>query len=257
MNGFYPAGCKCSHLTCWSTWCSIPERLPGFIRRFGQPIRLAFFYVFTGKQIVRTSVYIDGFNLYYGAIRGTSHKWLNLESYFSRLLPNDEIVAINYFTAPVHGQSGIRQASYLLALATLPLVTIVLGKFKDKMATCRVAPCSFNGDRRFKVAEEKRTDVNIAVQLLDDAYQNVSEKIVLVSGDSDLVPALQMIRLRFTQKKIAVYVPAIDPVRGAAVELRSVAHANRTLPNNLLAHSQFPSSISDGSGGLITKPAGW
>lgn len=66
-----------------------------------------------------------------------------------------------------------------------------------------------------------------------------------------------MIRLRFQEIKIAVYVPAISPIRGAAVELRSAAHVNRTLPENLLAKSHFPASVPDGAGGFISKPAGW
>lgn len=206
---------------------------------------------------MKTVVYIDGFNLYYGAIKGTAHKWLNLESYFTRLLPHDEVVAVKYFSAPVNGAPGVRQSAYLLALDTLPLVSVVLGKFKKKTATCLVSACSFSGDRRYQTSEEKRTDVNIAVHLLDDAYQDVAEKLVIVSGDSDLIPPIQMIRLRFPTKKIVVYVPANSPIRGAAVELRSAAHANRTLPENLLSRSQFPASVPDGSGGFIAKPLGW
>ncbi len=51
----------------------------------------------------RSIVYIDGFNFYYGALRGTRHKWLNLESVFRRLRPDDDLQAIYYFTAPVIG----------------------------------------------------------------------------------------------------------------------------------------------------------
>jgi len=35
----------------------------------------------------RTIVYIDGFNLYYGAVRGSAFKWLNLQRFF-QLLPS-------------------------------------------------------------------------------------------------------------------------------------------------------------------------
>lgn len=206
---------------------------------------------------MRTVVYIDGFNLHYGAIKGTSHKWLNLESYFTRLLPHDEIVAIKYFSAPVNGSAGVRQSAYLLALDTLPLVSIILGKFKQKTATCSVSACSFAGNRRYQTSEEKRTDVNIAVHLLDDAYRDVADKLVIVSGDSDLIPPIQMIRLRFPTKRIAVYVPANSVIRGAAVEIRSASHTNRTLPENLLSRSQFPASVPDGAGSFITKPPGW
>ncbi len=206
---------------------------------------------------MKTIVYIDGFNLYYGALKGTSHKWLNLERYFTRLLPHDSVVAIKYFSAPVSGSAGERQSIYLQALDTLPLVTVVLGKFKRKTATCRVAKCVFDGDRRYQTSEEKRTDVNIAVHLVDDAYQEKADKLVIVSGDSDLIPPIHLIRSRFPHKKIVVYVPARRSTRGAAVELRSAAHANRTLPENLLSRSQFSASVSDGVGGVLNKPSGW
>jgi uncharacterized LabA/DUF88 family protein len=99
--------------------------------------------------------------------------------------------------------------------------------------------------------------VNIAVYMLDDAYQDACDNFVLVSGDSALVPAVKMIRHRFPAKQVIVYVPAQVPQRGAAVELRTAAHKDRLLPLNLLQHAQFPTQVPDGSGGFITKPAAW
>ena len=71
-----------------------------------------------------TIVYIDGFNFYYGAVKGTPHKWLDLEALCRRLLPNDQIVKIRYFTArisarPEDPQQAIRQETYLRALNSL------------------------------------------------------------------------------------------------------------------------------------------
>src|SRR6266851_5286919 len=178
----------------------------------------------------RTIVYIDGFNLYYGAVRGSAFKWLNLQRFFQLLRPHDNIVKVHYFTALVDGSTKPNQDVYLRALGTLPLVNIVLGKFKRKQARCSNSACTFAGDRFFAVPEEKRTDVNIAVFLL---------------------------KVRFPQKRVTVYVPSRNPMRGAAVELRSVADKHRTLPLNLLPFSQFPNPLPDGAGGLLHKPASW
>jgi hypothetical protein len=205
----------------------------------------------------RTIVYVDGFNLYYGAVRGTHLKWLNLERLFDLLRPHDAIVKIQYFTALIDGPTKPNQEAYLRALGTLPRVNIVLGKFKKKWVRCATTSCSFVGDRFFQVPEEKRTDVNIAVFLLDDAYQNAGDHSIVVSGDSDLVPAVSLLKVRFPKKKVTVYVPSRNPKRGAAVELRSVADQHRNLPLNLLPFSQFPDSFPDGAGGLIRKPATW
>lgn len=205
----------------------------------------------------RTIVYIDGFNLYYGAVKGTPWKWLDLAKYFSNIRPADDIQIIRYFTAMVSGPTRPNQEVYLQALATTPLVEIVLGNFKKKSVRCKLAACTYAGPRLFETYEEKRTDVNIAVFMLDDAYQNRCDNFVLVSGDSDLVPPIKMIRHRFPSKQVLVYVPAQHPTRGHAVELRSSAHASRNLPQNLLKPCQFASPLPDGSGGLLAKPATW
>lgn len=208
-------------------------------------------------MVKRSIVYIDGFNLYYGALRGTPHKWLNLQRYFTSLRTDDDLQQIHYFTALISGPTQTNQLIYLKALATLPLVNIILGKFKAKHVRCGVLNCTFSGDRRFRTMEEKRTDVHIAVRMLDDAYQDQADRFILVSGDSDLVPAVTLVKAQFPHKEIIVYIPSRNPVRGAAVELRAAADKHRFLPNNLLKHSQFPPQLPDGAGGTLTKPSTW
>jgi len=114
---------------------------------------------------MRTNVYVDGFNLYYGAVKGTPYKWLNLEELCKLLLPNEDIHRIRYFTALVSGrpsdpQAPQRQQIYLRALSTLPRVTIHLGRF---MAKTKQRPL-VNGTGYVWVhdTEEKGSDVNIA-----------------------------------------------------------------------------------------------
>jgi uncharacterized LabA/DUF88 family protein len=93
--------------------------------------------------------------------------------------------------------------------------------------------------------------------MLDDAYQNLCDRFVVVSGDSDLVPALNLVKTRYPEKEIIVYVPSRSAIRGAAVELRVAADKNRTLPLALLRHCQFPATVNDGSGGVVSKPPSW
>jgi uncharacterized LabA/DUF88 family protein len=206
----------------------------------------------------RVVVYIDGFNLYYGVLKFSRDKWLDIERLFRLLRTHDTIQKIRYFTALSHGGKSADQLAYLKALETLPLVNVVLGRYKRKAAKCLVRTCTVaDKDRIFSTQEEKRTDVNIAVSMLDDAYQNVGDHLVLVSGDSDLVPAVNMVKTRFPHVQVTVYVPSRNPIRGAAVELRSAADKDRDLPLNLLKLAQLPASIPDGSGGFITKPASW
>jgi hypothetical protein len=83
---------------------------------------------------VRTIVYIDGFDLYYRALRGTPHKWLAPRMLATQLLrPTDSIVAINYYTANVSGKADPgqprRQNAYLRAIESIPELKIYRGRF--------------------------------------------------------------------------------------------------------------------------------
>jgi hypothetical protein len=208
------------------------------------------------KAKPRVIVYIDGLNLFYGALQqAPSVKWLDVERLCKLLRPNDDLRLIKYFSAPVAGSAD--QAVYLRALATLPQVQVILGKFKRKNVKCGVIGCPHSSSKWFTVPEEKRTDVNIAVSMVDDAYQDACDHFVVMSGDSDLVPGLATVRQRFANKTITVYVPSRNPIRAAAVELRAAAHRARELPLILLAKAQFPNSFSNGSGGVLTRPAAW
>ncbi|MBM4411527.1 MAG: NYN domain-containing protein [Chloroflexi bacterium] len=206
----------------------------------------------------RSVIYVDGFNFYYGMVRGTPWKWLNLQRYFELVRQDDDIQELVYFTAQVGGGAGKRQEVYLRALDTLPKARLVVGRYKDKTFTCGVSACPLPGPRRYRGVEEKQTDVGIGVRMVDDAYQGRAERIVVVSGDSDLLPALRLVKHRFPEIEVIVYVPAArGSVRAAAVEMRSVADRARTLPAEPLKRSQFPPVIQTPSGVTITRPPGW
>lgn len=204
----------------------------------------------------RTNVYIDGYNFYYGAVKDTRFKWLDFQRFIRMMRPHDDVQKIYYFTALTDGQARARQQPFLAALATLPQVEIVLGKFLHKRVRCRVGACQATCDRVFNAPEEKRTDVNIAVHMLDDAYQDACDQFVLISGDSDLVPPIHRIKHRFPQKQVIVYVPSRGR-QGHGFELRTAADKARDVPLNLLPKAQFPTRVPDGSGGFIDKPASW
>lgn len=205
----------------------------------------------------RTIIYVDGFNFFYGAIKGSPNYWLNLERFFLAIRQHDDVRRIHYFTALVFGRDRPAQEVYLKALSTLPLVNVVLGKYKTKRLLCNVSACTHGGVRHFETWEEKRSDVSIAVQMIDDAYQDACDNFVLVSGDSDLVPALHLIKLRYPEKQLIVYVPTRNKVRGAAYELRGAADKHQDIPLALLKHCHFPSQIKYTDGSVLTKPSSW
>lgn len=93
--------------------------------------------------------------------------------------------------------------------------------------------------------------------MLDDVHHDRVDRLVVVSGDSDLVPAVDMVKQTAPEKQVTVYIPSRNPVRGAAVELRAAADKDRTFPLQLLSHCQFPPEVPDGRGGVIRKPEAW
>jgi hypothetical protein len=83
---------------------------------------------------MKANVYVDGFNLYYGSLKGKPYRWLDISAMCRLLLPKDNINKIRYFTALVHRRPQdpdqlTRQQIYLRALRTIPNLTIFDGSF--------------------------------------------------------------------------------------------------------------------------------
>src|SRR6266498_1448067 len=127
---------------------------------------------------MRTNVYVDAFNLYYGCLKGTPYRWLDLAALCRRLLPNDEINRIRYFTAlvsarPDDPQEPQRQLTYLRALRTIPNLSIHTGHYLSHSVRMRLANPPPGGPATVEVikTEEKGSDVNLATYLLLDAFK--------------------------------------------------------------------------------------
>jgi hypothetical protein len=123
---------------------------------------------------VIANVYVDGRNLFYGCLKGSPYKWLDLVALSKALLPHDEIKTVRYFTArvtsnPRHPHRDTRQDQYLRALATLPEVAIHLGYFRRDRVRMPVANPPPNTIEVIKT-EEKGSDVNLGAHLMRDAY---------------------------------------------------------------------------------------
>ena len=132
---------------------------------------------------MRTIVYVDGFNLYYGLLRGTRHKWLDLRDLFEKLLPRNDIALVKYFTArivafPGNPAAPRRQATYLRALRAKPSLEIHFGHFLQSEVTMRLADGSGQSARVIRY-EEKGSDVNLAVHLVSDGFKQAFEVAVV------------------------------------------------------------------------------
>ena len=161
------------------------------------------------RYMQRVSVYIDGFNLYYGLRdRGwRRYYWLDLHRMAERLLRSGQTLAtVRYFTAETVPQPSaqgakVRQDTYLKALASLPNLSIHYGRFLPRQANCRHCGATWT---RY---EEKMTDVNIAVELLGDAQDDTFDTAIIISGDGDLSSPVQAVRRRYPDKRVIIAFP--------------------------------------------------
>ncbi len=212
-----------------------------------------------GVLSVATNVYIDGFNLYYGCLKGTPYKWLDLERFCRRMLPADEIGTIRYFTAHVSGKrdpgAPLRQGIYLRALKTLPSVSTHFGAFLTHNVWMPLSSPPASGPRKVQVVktEEKGSDVNLASHLLLDGFRRSCDTAVVVSNDSDLTEPLRIARHDLGMK-VGVLNP--HPPDKRSRTLSQDAHFFKQIRPAVLSASQFPTTLLD-SVGTFHKPAAW
>ncbi|MGH7582556.1 MAG: NYN domain-containing protein [Gemmatimonadales bacterium] len=208
-----------------------------------------------------TIVYVDGFNLYYGLVRNTAHKWLDLEALCARVLPAEHhrVTRIKYFTAmvaprPDDPQKATRQQLYLRALRTIPIVEIIYGHFLVHRVRLPLVNPTPTGPRTVEVlrAEEKGSDVNIATHLLCDAFDRAFEAAVVVSNDSDLVLPISVVRNKF-----GLIVGVLNPHPGVpAVQLRRTATFVKPIRRGVASVAQFPRLLRDAKG-RFERPPQW
>ncbi|MCY4164776.1 MAG: NYN domain-containing protein [Gammaproteobacteria bacterium] len=238
---------------------------------------------------MKIHAFIDGFNLYYGALKGTPYKWLDLWKFCQRLVPRTcEIRCVNYFTAKVRGQPGKpgsreRQRIYLAALRHhVTGIDIVYGQFRahavamklltpggaleQQELTARGNRIARINDRLFGATpgwrtdpgptvhvikiEEKGSDVNLATRLVHDAHRDAYEGALVISNDSDLSEAL-----RIVIDEIGKPLWLVSPYGKTAGALRnSLRTRPRVIFESTLKQSQLPDQIP---GTKITKPLEW
>lgn len=201
----------------------------------------------------RVITYIDGFNLYYGmsSIYEKKYLWLDLNELSCKFLkPGQTLEKIHYFTARIKhpNQKGKRQRTYLEALETLqPKLLIHYGKYLISEVQCPVCL------QIYKKSNEKMSDVNIATNLLVDAFKDKFDIAILISGDSDLSGTIIKVRQLFPKKKIIV---AFPPDR-SSVELKKRANAFFMIGERNLAKSQFPDQVIGKNGYTLARPNSW
>ena len=208
----------------------------------------------------RAIVYIDGFNLYYGLLRRTPHRWLDLSAFARTLLPAYDIVLVRYFTArlkplPWDATGHYRQGAYLEALKSLPDVSVHLGEFRSNVVRRPLADSTRVPPDTVAVVDtkEKGSDVNLASYLLLEGFRDCYDIAVVVSNDSDLLEPVRMVREELGRKVHIVFTRRER--RGSVFEGR-VDHITRHVNTSVLQKSQLPDTVRL-EGRTVRKPREW
>jgi len=202
--------------------------------------------------MLRVITYIDGFNLYFGmkAEYNNKYLWLDVEALSNSLLaPGQTLVATKYFTSMVANQptKEKRQRTYLDALKSSTNCSFFYGMYQPNIIHCR--SCGSN----WPAPKEKMTDVNIATQMLMDAFTDQFDVAILLSGDSDLVPPIHAIKRLAPQKRIGVYFPP----RRHSIAIQKAVDFSGLIGKKKLRECQMPDDVVKPDGFILSRPVTW
>lgn len=219
---------------------------------------------------MKTIVYVDGFNLYYRLLKGkTGVKWLDLEALIRKYLaPQADLLKIRYYTAPVNAkgdpQAPEDQQAYLNALRSRPLVEIINGRFlTSKKWAGLVHPPEYRPRVtmlepypdvvRIYNTEEKGSDVNLGVHLVQDAYLDRFDQAIILTNDTDLLEPMRIV-IEDVGKRVGLYAP----VRSPAKSLKDIASFVYHISLADARACQFPEKVPFGKKGkTAVRPSDW
>ncbi len=195
---------------------------------------------------MNTIVYVDGLNLYHGALKNTSYQWLNVKSLVSNLCKDLNIRKIKYYSTKLNirpqddgkDEATIEQQMYWRALSTIPELTIIQGFFTIQKIKAKLT--SGDGFAKVYKTEEKMTDVNLATHMVQDGYLGNYEIAILISNDSDFIETVRVVTqdLKLKLILISTFIHNNRRLSEYATELRQIR-------KGVLEVSQFPNNLVD------------
>lgn len=214
------------------------------------------------QSINRVTFLIDGFNLYHSVAEASwylgdvSTKWLNLESlcksYLQTIGTDARLEKIYYFSAfaehLLFKDPDIveRHKAYIKCLQSTGVV-VQMGRFKQKRVKCKAC------GRYFTKNEEKETDVAIGSKLLEIFFLNESDTAVIMTGDTDVSPAIRDAKRLFPGKSIL----SLFPFRRKNNDLVKIVDGSFKITKDAYVRHQFPDSVTLPDGTTIDKPQSW
>lgn len=199
----------------------------------------------------KVSVYVDGFNFYYGLRKNRWRKyyWLDMVRLFESFMrPNQELVAVKYFSARVEDDGkSLRQNAFFQANQMNPKFKLILGKYLRKNFKCK--QCGFLND----TYEEKESDVRIATQIVADALRKNCDISIVVSADSDMIPAMELAMEE--RHSVFAYFQPFQRSSAIASMFTNVIRMERY--ESRFRNSMLPDSVTLKDGYELTIPEKW
>ena len=200
----------------------------------------------------RAVAFIDGFNLYHALhdLREPHLKWVDLWRLCERFTGTKlRLHKVLYFSAFATWRPDAfrRHRAYVKALQHAGVETI-MGHFKEKDRGCRACGA------RWVAHEEKETDGNIALHLLNEAYKDRFDCALLVSNDSDLAPAIRMLKAEFPQKWVRIVTPPKKRTSKELVQAASGMQHVRSVKHSHVAAALLPATLSLADGTVVQRP---
>lgn len=232
---------------------------------------------------MRVSFLVDGFNLYHSVKSAERHtqagplRWLDVHGLCSTLLrstfgPGASLEGVYYFSALAKHLEAwkpdvVRRHRTFISALESKGVQVSLANFKRKdryevLSRCRLRVEPFRKWWRipvprirlsFRTHEEKETDVAIACKLLELLHRNQCDTAVLLTGDTDIAPAIRTAQQLFPRATVCVAFPFDRHNR----DLERQASKSLKIGAALYQRHQLPPTIQLKSGRLIAKPASW
>lgn len=195
----------------------------------------------------RVVVYVDGFNLYHALdeLRDDSLKWLCLRRLSESILrPDEALRTVKYFSAYATWlpDAMLRHRAYVQALQCEG-VKFIEGKFKKKFLRCKICKA------QYQTHEEKETDVNIGIHLIRDTFENIFDRAIVISADTDMDSAIAMARSIAGTKQVDVVCPP-----GRFARARSLKPLFELQKGKIRA-ARLDDSYTLGGGRVVTVPA--
>lgn len=206
----------------------------------------------------RTVFLVDGFNLYHStrSVWQDSQvkvKWLDIRSLCASLLhlvsSDAALEGVYYFSAfarHLNDAAAIQRHAAFLQCLQATGVIVEMSRFKSKVIQC---PHCHKSIQRY---EEKETDVAIAIKLFELVSMNKADTVVLVTGDTDLAPAIRTAKRLFPNKTIL----CAFPYQRKNKELAQLVHSFK-IRKDRYCHCQFSDPVTLPDGTTIPKPVTW